>query len=60
MEFMSEEKINKELQAEIEDALGNASIDDLVDDNPKTTKTGRSKGDEDRNCCRDSWFKCAR
>lgn len=40
---MSEEKMNPELQAEIDAALGGASIDDLVDDQPQRRKRGEAR-----------------
>ncbi len=40
---MSEEKIGKELLAEIEAALGNASIEDLVEDAPHQRKRGEAR-----------------
>jgi small subunit ribosomal protein S1 len=43
MHMMSEEKIGKELHAEIEAALGNASIEDLVEDAPHQRKRGEAR-----------------
>ncbi len=40
---MSEDKINPELQAEIEAALGGASLDDLLDENPERRKRGEAR-----------------
>ncbi len=40
---MSEDKMNPELQAEIEAALGGASLDDLLDENPEQRKRGEER-----------------
>ncbi len=40
---MSEDKINPELQAEIEAALGSASLEDLLDENPEQRKRGEAR-----------------
>jgi len=40
---MSEDKINPELQAEIEAALGSASLENLLDENPEQRKRGEAR-----------------
>ncbi|MBT4584183.1 MAG: hypothetical protein HOC93_03780, partial [Phycisphaerae bacterium] len=40
---MSEDKINPELQAEIEAALGGASLEDLLEENPERRKRGEAR-----------------
>jgi len=40
---MSEDKINPELQAEIEAALGSASLENLLDENQNNAKEARQE-----------------